>query len=108
MQEALATIATVLVDAGDTVYVEDPGYAGASRVMQTIGARVQSVAVDDDGARPPSARSRAALAYLTPAHQFPLAVSMTMTRRLEWLRWAALAGAVICRTPGRRAPGPRS
>ena len=95
MQEALAAIATVLVDPGDAVYVEDPGYGGASRVMQTIGARVQSVAVDDEGACVPSDRVPATLAYLTPAHQFPLAVSMSMARRLQWLRWAAATGAVL-------------
>jgi len=94
-QEALATVATVLVDPGDTVCLEDPGYGGASRVMQAVGARVQSVPIDGEGARVPSTRTRAALAYLTPAHQFPLAVSMTMTRRLEWLRWANHTGAVI-------------
>ena len=63
--------------------------------METLGARVLPLAVDDEGARVPSARVRAALAYLTPAHQFPLAVSMTMVRRLQWLRWAAATGAVI-------------
>jgi GntR family transcriptional regulator/MocR family aminotransferase len=63
--------------------------------MQAIGARVQSIAVDGEGALVPSSRSRTAFAYLTPAHQFPLAVSMTMTRRLEWLAWATAASAVI-------------
>jgi GntR family transcriptional regulator/MocR family aminotransferase len=94
-QEALATTATLLVDPGDTVFIEDPGYGGASRVMHAIGGRVQSVAVDEDGARVPPPRARATLAYLTPAHQFPLAVSMTMTRRLEWLKWARHSGAAI-------------
>jgi GntR family transcriptional regulator/MocR family aminotransferase len=95
LQDALAAIGTVLVDPGDTACVEDPGYGGAARVLQMLGARVRSLAIDGDGARVPSGRLRARLAYVTPAHQFPLAVSMTMTRRLEWLRWAAATGAVI-------------
>jgi GntR family transcriptional regulator/MocR family aminotransferase len=95
MQEALAVIAMVLLDPGDTVCVEDPGYAGAARVMHALGARVRSVPIDDDGARVPPPRVRARLAYLTPAHQFPLAISMPMARRLEWLAWARASGAVL-------------
>ena len=95
MQEALALTATVLVNPGDRVHVEDPGYVGAARVMHMLGARLESVAVDDDGARVPTTRTPATLAYLTPAHQFPLAVSMTMTRRQQWLAWARTTGAVI-------------
>ena len=95
MQEALALTATVLVNAGDRVHLEDPGYVGAARVMRTLGARLESVAVDEDGAQVPSTRTQATLAYLTPAHQFPLAVSMTMARRQQWLAWARTTGAVI-------------
>jgi GntR family transcriptional regulator/MocR family aminotransferase len=95
MQEALALTATVLVNPGDRVHVEDPGYVGAARVMQALGARLESVAIDDDGARVPATRTQATLAYLTPAHQFPLAVSMTMARRQQWLAWAPTTGAVI-------------
>jgi GntR family transcriptional regulator / MocR family aminotransferase len=95
MQEALTVVGMALVDPGDTVCIEDPGYVGAVRAMQALGARVRSVPVDDAGARVPGARVPARLAYLTPAHQFPLAVSMTMARRLEWLTWARSAGAVL-------------
>ena len=95
MQEALALTATVLVNPGDRVQVEDPGYVGAAQVMHMLGARLESVAVDDDGARVPPARAQATLAYLTPAHQFPLAVSMTMARRQQWLAWARTTGAVL-------------
>lgn len=95
MQEALSILATVLVAPGAHVHLEDPGYTGAVRVMQASGARVHAVSIDEEGARVPDRRRPSAFAYLTPAHQFPLAVSMTMTRRLQWLAWARETGATL-------------
>jgi GntR family transcriptional regulator/MocR family aminotransferase len=95
MQEALALTATLLVDPGDVVCVENPGYGGASRVMAAAGARVRDVPVDGEGACVPAARVAARLAYLTPAHQFPLGMCMTMARRQAWLAWARASGAAL-------------
>ena len=58
-------------------------------------ARRGACRVDEDGACVPSTRVRATLAYLTPAHQFPLGVCMPMTRRQQWLEWARTVDAVI-------------
>jgi len=94
-QQALDLCARVLVDPGDDVAVEDPGYLGARELFAASGARVRPVPVDDDGlvvsALPPTAR----VVYITPSHQFPLGVSMSLTRRLELLDWARLHRALI-------------
>jgi len=94
-QQALDLCARVLVDTGDDVAVEDPGYLGARELFTASGARVHPVAVDHDGlvvsALPPSAR----LVYVTPSHQFPSGVSMSLARRLELLEWARVQRAVV-------------
>ena len=94
-QQALDLCARVLVDPGDEVAAEDPGYLGARELFKAGGARVRPVPVDRDGlvvpALPPSAR----VVYITPSHQFPLGVSMSLARRLELVEWARAHGAVI-------------
>jgi GntR family transcriptional regulator/MocR family aminotransferase len=81
-QQALDLCARVLVDPGDEVAVENPGYLGARELFAASGARVRTVPVDRDG-------------YITPSHQFPLGVSMSLARRLELLEWARTHRAVI-------------
>ncbi len=94
VQEALDLVARVCVDPGDTVVVEDPGYTGATRLFTAHGARVIPGAVDAEGVVVDRARWRAArLAYVTPAHQYPLGVPMSLPRRLALLEWAHASGA---------------
>lgn len=96
VQEALSLVTRVLVDPGDRVCVEDPGYLSASLVPQSLGARVVAMPVDHEGMRVPSPRmADIRVAYVTPAHQFPLGVSMGLSRRLELLEWARATGATI-------------
>jgi len=94
-QQALDLCARVLIDPGDEVAVENPGYLGARELFAASGARVHPVAVDRDGlvvaALPPAAR----LVYVTPSHQFPSGVSMSLARRLELLEWARTTSAVV-------------
>jgi GntR family transcriptional regulator/MocR family aminotransferase len=94
-QQALDLVARVLVAPGAVVAVEDPGYPLALRAFQAARARVVPVPVDDEGiavdALPPAAR----LVYVTPSHQFPLGVAMSLRRRLALLAWAERRGAVI-------------
>lgn len=94
-QEALDLVARTLTTRGGTVCMEDPGYVGASRVFQAAGTRVVHLPVDDEGMRVPSARQRAALVYVTPAHQFPLGIGMSVARRLALLEWARACNAFI-------------
>jgi GntR family transcriptional regulator / MocR family aminotransferase len=97
-QGALDLIARVLLDPGDRVWVEDPGYHGARGALLAAGARLVPVPVDDQGidvAAGQRLASGARLAVVTPSHQFPTAVPMTMTRRLDLLAWAGESNAWI-------------
>jgi len=96
VQEAIDLVARLLVEPGDRVAVEDPGYAGATRVFEAMGARLVSLPVDDEGAVLPRARLRGVrLVYVTPAHQYPLGVTMSLPRRLALLERARQSGARI-------------
>ncbi|MGE3525050.1 MAG: PLP-dependent aminotransferase family protein [Gemmatimonadales bacterium] len=96
IQEALDLVGRVLLNCGDRVCIEEPGYLGAARVFEGMGARICPVPVDAEGMEVPAGRHREVrLAYVTPAHQFPLGVSMSLCRRLELLRWARQTGAVL-------------
>jgi GntR family transcriptional regulator / MocR family aminotransferase len=94
--EAFDLVCRLVVDPGDRVCMEEPGYHGVRLLLDAIGARVAPLLVDDDGAQVPGARHRGArLAYVTPAHQYPLGVAMTLPRRLALLAWARRAGALV-------------
>jgi len=97
-QQALDLASRVLLDPGDAAWIEDPGYVGARGVLLGAGARIEPVPVDDEGMvvsegirRCPGAR----LAYVTPSHQYPLGVAMSLPRRLELLGWARRADAWV-------------
>ena len=97
-QEALDRTARVLVNPGEPVWMEEPGYPGAALVFHALGAKVRPVPVDEEGLnfearRPRTGRGR--LMYVTPAHQFPLGVTMTLRRRLALLEWARRSGTAI-------------
>src|SRR5436190_1345524 len=94
-QEALDLVARLLLSPGGNVCMEDPGYIGATRVFEAWGARLTPVSVDGEGMCILSPRTRAALAYVTPAHQFPLGVAMSLPRRLALLEWARAERAWI-------------
>jgi GntR family transcriptional regulator/MocR family aminotransferase len=96
VQEALDLVARLLLNPGDRVCMEDPGYVGASIAFAAAGARVSGVPVDDAGMTLPAARLRGArLVYVTPAHQFPLGTTMSLERRVALLKWAGRSGALI-------------
>jgi GntR family transcriptional regulator/MocR family aminotransferase len=95
-QQGVDLAARVLLDPGDTVWMEDPGYAGARTALLAAGARLEPVPVDGEGLVVEAGRARAPrarMAYVSPSHQFPLGVTMSAARRLALLRWAAQAGA---------------
>jgi GntR family transcriptional regulator/MocR family aminotransferase len=95
-QEAVGLVSRALLDPGDAVCVEDPGYVGAVRIFEAHGARICPVRVDGDGMVVPSVRMRPPkLAYVTPAHQFPLGITMTACRRIDLLAWARVSGAMV-------------
>jgi GntR family transcriptional regulator/MocR family aminotransferase len=94
-QQALDLIARVLIEPGTVVAVEDPGYFGPRHMFASHGAQIVGVPVDEEGLivdqLPPEAR----LVYVTPSHQFPLGVPMSLQRRTALLDWAERTGAVI-------------
>ena len=96
VQEALDLAARLFVDAGDRVCMENPGYIGAALAFEACGARVVPVPVDDEGMKVPGPSARGVrLAYVTPAHQFPIGVGMSLARRLALLGWARASEAVL-------------
>ena len=97
-QGALDLATRMLINAGDPVWLEDPGYPGARGAFLGSGAQVVPVPVDHEGlivgvgiSRAPHAR----LVYLTPSHQFPLGVTLSLSRRLALLDWARHTNAYI-------------
>ena len=90
-QQALNLTARVLLDPQDVAWVEDPGYPRARSVLLSAGARVVSLPVDREGIDLSAGihqRKQARLVYVTPSHQFPLGVTMSLARRLALLEWA--------------------
>jgi len=97
-QQALELSARVLLDPGDRVWIEEPGYWLARHVFTMVGCRVVPVPVDEEGLHVSAGirRSRRArAAFVTPSHQFPLGVAMSASRRLQLLDWAHSSGAWI-------------
>jgi GntR family transcriptional regulator/MocR family aminotransferase len=90
-QQALDLIGRIFLTKTNDVYLEDPGYYGARDIFAATGARLVPVPVDGEGFDLQTARKRsrkARLAYVTPSHQYPLGVTMSLARRLNLLEWA--------------------
>ena len=94
-QQALDILARALVEPGERVAVEDPGYGPPRHLFQSLGARVCGVPVDDEGIVVDALPRRSRLVYVTPSHQYPLGVTMSLSRRLALLDWAARNDATI-------------
>jgi GntR family transcriptional regulator/MocR family aminotransferase len=97
-QEALDRTARILLNPGESVWVEEPGYPGAGVVFRALGARIRRVPVDAEGLAFESGRKKwnaPRLVYVTPGHQFPLGVTMSLRRRLALLEWARRSGTLI-------------
>ena len=98
VQQALDLLARLLLQRDDAVWMEDPGYFGATIAFNGVGARVVPVPVDEQGLSVDAGvklRARPKGVYLTPGHQFPLGMTMSLERRMAVLEWAAGAGAFI-------------
>ena len=98
IQQALDLLARLLLKKHDPVWMEDPGYFGASVAFGNVGARIIGVPVDEEGLSVSAGIKlcpHAKGVYLTPAHQFPLGVTMSLERRMAILNWASRAGAFV-------------
>jgi GntR family transcriptional regulator/MocR family aminotransferase len=97
-QQALDLIGRIFLTKGNDVCLEDPGYLGARDIFAATGARLVPVPIDEEGFDLQMARKRsrkARLAYVTPSHQYPLGVTMSLARRLNLLEWARERDAFI-------------
>lgn len=97
-QQALDLIGRVLLEAGDKICVEDPCYQEALGVFRAVGAEIVPVPVDAEGFDLMRAEKRsdaAKLIYITPSHQYPTGVTMSLARRLNLLEWARKNSAWI-------------
>lgn len=86
-QQALQMLSLLLLDSGEEVWMENPGYPGARHAFLCAGAHISGVAVDERGAVPP-ADGAPRLIYLTPSHQYPTGAPLSLERRLAWLTLA--------------------
>ena len=94
-QQGLDLCARLLLEPGDEVALENPGYFGARRVFEACGARLRPVRVDGEGLVCEELGDAARLAYVTPARQFPTGIALSSRRRKELICWARAHRAVI-------------
>ncbi|KAA3627701.1 MAG: PLP-dependent aminotransferase family protein [Proteobacteria bacterium] len=87
-QQALDLIARLLLDAGDRVAIENPGYLGARNAFLNAGAELMPAGVDTEGLIVDQLPATARLVYTTPSHQFPTGAVLSLRRRLALLEWA--------------------
>lgn len=89
-QQAISLCAQLLVSPGAQVAVENPGYRAAGHALAVAGAQLRGVAVDSDGLDTAGLARIAGckLVYVTPSHQYPTGVTLSLARRLELLEWA--------------------
>jgi GntR family transcriptional regulator/MocR family aminotransferase len=94
-QQALDFLARVLFSPGDRIAVEDPAYRPPRELFRSLGMRVMGVPVDHHGLVVDALPGRVRAVYVTPSHQFPLGVTMSLARRRALLAWAERNDAAI-------------
>jgi GntR family transcriptional regulator/MocR family aminotransferase len=94
-QQGIDLIVRAVLSPGDRVMIEDPGYPSARAAFAGNGLALSGLAVDAEGADIALAAPGARAVYVTPSHQFPLGVTMSMRRRLALIDWARETGGWI-------------
>lgn len=96
-QQAISLCAQLLVTPGARVAVETPGYRAAGHALAIAGAQLCGVAVDDEGLDTAALEQLedCRLVYLTPSHQYPTGVTLSLARRLQLLEWAERNNGLI-------------
>ena len=97
-QHGLDLVVRMLIDPGGPVWIEDPSYRGARAALLAAGAKAVPVPVGSEGfdtARGTKLEPTARVALVTPSHQFPLGVTMSLPHRMELLEWAEDNGGWI-------------
>ncbi|WP_397450653.1 PLP-dependent aminotransferase family protein [Pseudomonas sp. NA-150] len=87
-QQAISLCAQLLLEPGDQVAIENPGYRAAAHAFSIAGAQLHGIPVDNEGMQCAQLQQKdCKLAYVTPSHQYPTGVTMSLARRLELLAW---------------------
>jgi GntR family transcriptional regulator / MocR family aminotransferase len=97
-QQAVDLVTRALLEPGDKVCIEDPGYIGLKGAITASGAVLAPAPVDENGLIVTEARATGdgtRLAIVTPTHQFPTGATLSLGRRLELLKWASEAGVWV-------------
>lgn len=94
-QQGLDVVTRALVEPGDVVVVESPGYTAAVRLFASHGATVVGVPVDGEGLVVDALPRDARMVYVTPSHQFPTGAVMSLRRRIALLEWASRRNSVV-------------
>jgi len=97
-QQGLQIASQVLLNPKDKVCMEEPGYPGARQAFAMVDARIIPIKVDADGmivSELAREGSQAKVVYVTPSHQYPMGMTMSATRRLQLLNWAAKNGTWV-------------
>lgn len=94
-QAAFDLVAQLVLEPGDTAWIEDPGYPGMASLLRAHKARIAPMPVDEQGLQPARAGPRPRLVHVTPSHQYPTGVTMSLPRRLALLTLACRADAAI-------------
>jgi GntR family transcriptional regulator/MocR family aminotransferase len=94
-QQALDLSVRVLLERGDSVAFENPGYHAAHRIFRAHGVHLQPLSVDAEGVVLRRLKADTRMIYVTPSHQFPTGAAMSVARRLELIRMARERGTVI-------------
>lgn len=90
IQQAFTLVARALLDPGDEVCVEDPGFPRMRGAFAAVGAQTRPVPVDDDGLDLSTIGDASPeMVSITPSHQYPLGTTMSLSRRLNLLEWSA-------------------
>ena len=90
-QGAMELICRTLLQAGDSGWYEEPGYLFGRQYLQRAGMKLVPVAVDEEGLNVAAGQQQAAdarFAVVTPSHQSPTGVALSLPRRLALLEWA--------------------
>lgn len=97
-QQALYLLSTMLLDVGEQAWVESPGYRGSTAALHAVQAQMCPVPVDEEGMDVAYAAGHfpdAKLVFVTPSHQMPLGMTMSLQRRMALLEWAQQNAAWI-------------
>lgn len=97
-QSSLDLCGRACADAGETLWMENPGYGGAMAAFRAASVKLEGIDVDDDGIAPSGEdwqQRPPRLVYTTPSHQYPTGTVLSLARRMALIDSARTCGALI-------------